>query len=72
MVIAHAHQAEIAALRARDRALRRLQLVQHERNPRRWTRATVAAMEATAVVFATQRRHSHWYRAYLRARRQTP
>jgi len=85
VVVAHAHTAEVAAMKARDRALARLAAVWHDiralgvENPaelpeaawRRFLRAQVASGAAMSTFFATSTRHSKWYRAYRRARRST-
>ena len=80
VVVGIAHQDEIRALHARDRALNRLMLIapgyatltiaiDNRRTRRRWMRARSAYESALRVLWLAQQRHSMWYRAYLRARR---
>ena len=43
---------------------------QHPPFVRRWERAFVAFREHRLALAAAERRHSFWYRAYLRVRRK--
>ena len=82
LVVAHAHQEEVRAARARDRALHRLNtlaasyhapiVMPPRMDRRRVARALASYRNALRTLFAAQRRHSMWYRAYLHARRKAP
>lgn len=80
LVVGIAHREEIDAVRARDRAWHRLLAISADvrcdpidlprRDWRRWLRAQSAFKSALRVLWLAQYRHSYWYRAYLRVRRE--
>lgn len=73
LVVALAHQDDVRARRAMERALSRLAALANENRgreieTRRWDSAIVAFRELRHAAAAAERRHSKWYRAYLHAR----
>jgi hypothetical protein len=80
LVVALAHQDELHARRALERALGRMSATSLIGTPaprrmkwkrlwRRCIKARVAYRQAFDALAVAQGRHSRWYRAYLRARR---
>lgn len=69
VVVALAHQDEVRARRAMERALARISvLAKQGEDGKRWDRAIIAFREHRFALAYAERRHSKWYRAYLRAR----
>lgn len=79
ILIAHAHVAEWRAAQARERALARLSATgligykpmgrnDWQRRKRSMLKARAAYREAVDEYNAASRRHTFWYRAYLRVR----
>jgi hypothetical protein len=80
LVVGIAHRIELDAARARDRAWKRLLAIGSDLRCapielpraewRRWIRAHAAFTSALRALWIAQQRHSYWYRAYLRVRRE--
>jgi len=70
--VVHAGELARDASRAKERAMRRFQVIasQPGASDRRYRRAWAVNLEALSAAFAADRRHSRWYRAHLRAARR--